>query len=102
MSHLESMSSSKSSSGRLSRMVARSPHEAHRTATPLELFFDLVFVLALTQCTTLMAHDPTWDGLARGILMLGLLWWAWTGYAWLTSVVNPEEGAVRFAMFAAM
>jgi low temperature requirement protein LtrA len=70
--------------------------------TPLELFFDLVFVLALTQCTTLMAHDPTWDGLARGILMLGLLWWAWTGYAWLTSVVNPEEGAVRFAMFAAM
>ena len=46
--------------------------------------------------------DPTWDGLARGILMLGLLWWAWTGYAWLTSVVNPEEGAVRFAMFAAM
>jgi low temperature requirement protein LtrA len=70
--------------------------------TPLELFFDLVFVLALTQCTTLMADDPTWDALARGILMLGLLWWAWTGYAWLTSVVNPEEGAVRFAMFAAM
>jgi low temperature requirement protein LtrA len=70
--------------------------------TPLELFFDLVFVLALTQCTTLMADDPTWDGLARGILILGLLWWAWTGYAWLTSVVNPEEGAVRFAMFAAM
>jgi low temperature requirement protein LtrA len=70
--------------------------------TPLELFFDLVFVLALTQCTTLMAHDPTWDGLARGILMLGLLWWAWTGFAWLTSVVNPEEGSVRIAMFAAM
>jgi low temperature requirement protein LtrA len=70
--------------------------------TPLELFFDLVFVLALTQCTSLMADDPTWEGLARGVLVLGLLWWAWTGYAWLTSVVNPEEGAVRFAMFAAM
>jgi low temperature requirement protein LtrA len=70
--------------------------------TPLELFFDLVFVLALTQCTSLMADDPTWEGLARGVLILGLLWWAWTGYAWLTSVVNPEEGAVRIAMFAAM
>ena len=70
--------------------------------TPLELFFDLVFVLALTQCTTLMAADPTWDGLARGIVVLALLWWAWTAFAWLTSVVNPEEGAVRIAMFAAM
>jgi low temperature requirement protein LtrA len=70
--------------------------------TPLELFFDLVFVLALTQCTALMAADPTWEGLARGILILGVLWWSWVGYAWLTSVVDPEEGVVRFAMFGAM
>jgi low temperature requirement protein LtrA len=70
--------------------------------TPLELFFDLVFVLALTQCTALMASDPTWTGLATGILVLGVLWWSWVGYAWLTSVVDPEEGSVRLAMFAAM
>jgi len=70
--------------------------------TPLELFFDLVFVLALTQCTALMAHEPTWTGLARGLLVLGVLWWTWVGYSWLTSVVDPEEGAVRGAMFAAM
>ena len=70
--------------------------------TPLELFFDLVYVLALTQCTALMADDPTWEGLARGILVLGVMWWSWVGYAWLTSVVNPEEGAVRLVMFAAM
>jgi low temperature requirement protein LtrA len=70
--------------------------------TPLELFFDLVFVLALTQCTALMAADPTWEGLARGMLVLGVMWWSWVGYAWLTSVVNPEEGAVRLVMFAAM
>ena len=69
---------------------------------PLELFFDLVFVLALTQCTALMAHDPTWAHLAEGLLILGLMWWSWVGYAWLTSVVDPEEGAVRFAIFAAM
>jgi low temperature requirement protein LtrA len=70
--------------------------------TPLELFFDLVFVLALTQCTTLMARTPTWGGLLKGLLVLGMLWWAWVGYAWLTSVVDPEEGSVRLAIFAAM
>jgi low temperature requirement protein LtrA len=70
--------------------------------TPLELFFDLVFVLALTQCTALMAAEPTWEGMAKGLLVLGVLWWSWTGYAWLTSVVDPEEGVVRLVIFAAM
>jgi len=69
---------------------------------PLELFFDLVFVLALTQCTTLMSEDPTWRGLGHGLMILALLWWSWVGYAWLTSVVDPEEGGVRIALFAAM
>src|SRR3954470_23798407 len=70
--------------------------------TALELFFDLVFVLALTQCTTLMSHDPTWAGMAKELAVLGVLWWSWGGYAWLTSVVDPEEGAVRLVMFVAM
>jgi low temperature requirement protein LtrA len=70
--------------------------------TPLELFFDLVFVLALTQCTSLMAAKPTWRGLLEGLFVLAVLWWSWSGYAWLTSVVDPEEGSVRLAMFAAM
>ena len=92
-------------------MSATSPAKAPRlravireesTVTPLELFFDLVFVLAITQCTALMAENPTWEGIARGVLVLGLMWWAWVGYAWLTSVVEPEEGAVRLVMFAAM
>jgi low temperature requirement protein LtrA len=70
--------------------------------TPLELFFDLVFVLALTQCTTLIAGTPSWEGMVKGLLVLGMLWWSWGGYAWLTSVVDPEEGVVRLVMFAAM
>jgi low temperature requirement protein LtrA len=69
---------------------------------PLELFFDLVFVLALTQCTTLMAKDPTWGGIGHGMIILALLWWSWGGYAWLTSVFDPEEGGVRIALFGAM
>jgi low temperature requirement protein LtrA len=70
--------------------------------TPLELFFDLVFVLALTQCTALMAQHTTWSGMAQAMLVLGVIWWSWVGYAWLTSVVDPEEGTVRIVMFAAM
>jgi low temperature requirement protein LtrA len=70
--------------------------------SPLELFFDLVFVLAITQCTALMAADPTWGGIGRALLVLGLLWWSWVGYAWLTSVVDPDEGPVRLVLFAAM
>lgn len=61
--------------------------------TPLELFFDLVFVLALTQSTALMAREPDWRGLAKGLLVLGVLGWAWVGYAWLTSVVDPRRGS---------
>jgi low temperature requirement protein LtrA len=69
---------------------------------PLELFFDLVFVLAITQCTALMAHDPTWSGLGKGLLVLGIMWWGWIGYAWLTSVVDPEDGIVQLVIIASM
>jgi low temperature requirement protein LtrA len=69
---------------------------------PLELFFDLVFVLAITQCTGAMADDPTWAGVGESLLVLAVLWWSWVGYAWLTSVLDPEEGAVRLTMVAAM
>ena len=70
--------------------------------TPLELFFDLVFVYALTQVTLMMSNDPTWAGIGRGLVVLAALWWAWTGYAWLTNSLEPEEGLVRAGMFAAM
>ncbi len=72
------------------------------TVVPLELFFDLVFVFAFTQVTTLLRSDPTWGGVVRAGLLLSLLWWAWSAYAWLTNTVDPEEGVVRMAMFAAM
>jgi low temperature requirement protein LtrA len=69
---------------------------------PLELFFDLIFVFAVTQVTGLIVEDPTWAGLVRGLLVLGVLWWAWTAYAWLTNTVDPDEGPVRITMFGAM
>ncbi|MGH3144058.1 MAG: low temperature requirement protein A, partial [Gaiellales bacterium] len=76
--------------------------QREQRVTPLELFFDLVFVYAITQVTLLMSDDPTWHGLGRGLLVLAALWWAWTGYAWLTNELEPEDGLVRAGMFAAM
>ncbi|MGH2539693.1 MAG: low temperature requirement protein A [Actinomycetota bacterium] len=70
--------------------------------TPIELFFDLVFVFSLTQVTALMAADLTVHGLVRGLLLLALLWWCWVGYAWLGNVVRADEGIGRVTMFGAM
>ena len=70
--------------------------------TPLELFFDLVFVFAITQVTGFLAADPTWIGLLRGLMLLAALWWAWASYAWLTNTLNPEEGPVRLAVFGSI
>ncbi len=72
------------------------------TVTPLELFFDLVFVFALTQVTAFMAAELSWQGLLQGLLIFGLLWWSWVAYAWLGNVVKADEGACRLVMFGAM
>jgi low temperature requirement protein LtrA len=74
--------------------------ESRVTVTPLELFFDLVFVFAFTQVTGLMSADLTAEGVIRGMLVLAALWWAWAGYAWLTNTVDPDEGAERLAVLA--
>jgi low temperature requirement protein LtrA len=59
----------------------RSRVTASRPFTPLELFFDLALVFAVTQVTSLVVHDPTGAGVMRGMLVLAALWWAWSGYA---------------------
>src|SRR5687768_6411600 len=56
----------------------------------------------MTQVTILLADDPTWDGVFRGMLVLAALWWAWSVYAWLTSAMDVDEGGVRLAMLASM
>jgi low temperature requirement protein LtrA len=70
--------------------------------TPIELFFDLVFVFAITQVSSLISADLTAHGVLRGLLVLALLWWCWVGYAWLGNVVRADEGVGRVAMFGAM
>ena len=73
-----------------------------KRVAPLELFFDLVFVFALTQVTALMSEKPTWSGLGEGMLVLAALWWAWAAYAWLTNYVAAEEDRERLLILAVM
>ena len=82
-------------------MVATAVEQEH-SVTPRELFFDLVFVFAFTQVATLLAGDPTFAGIGRGVLVVAALWWPWTAYAWLTNTVDPEEGFVGAALLVAL
>ena len=82
--------------------MSEQPAAAERRVTALELFFDLVFVFALTQVTALMAADPTWLGLLRGMAVLTVLWWAWVAYVWIGTTTDAEDGIARIVMLAAM
>jgi low temperature requirement protein LtrA len=75
--------------------------DGEERVTPLEQFFDLAFVFAITQVTGFLAASETGEGLLRGALLLAALWWAWGTYAWLTNTLDPEEGGIRLAVFAA-
>ena len=72
------------------------------SVTPLELFFDLVFVYALTQVTALMADDPSGEGVLHGMIVLALFWWCWVGYSWLGNTVQADEGLTRATFFFVM
>jgi low temperature requirement protein LtrA len=61
--------------------LAEEKNTEERRVTPLELFFDLVFVFAITQVTGLLSDDPTPMGLLRGMALLAALWWAWVCYS---------------------
>jgi low temperature requirement protein LtrA len=61
----------------------------------VELFFDLVFVFAVTQVTILTAHHLTSDGILRSLLLFWLIWWAWTQFTWTLNPADTTHGAVR-------
>lgn len=76
--------------------------DENQSATTLELFFDLVFVFAVTQVTAFMAHDLDGWRIVQGLAVLALFWWGWVGYAWLCNLVRADEGPVRLILLLAM
>jgi low temperature requirement protein LtrA len=91
--------------GGVSALVDRledEPVEAEVEVTPLELFFDLVFVFAITQVTAFVSEDATWTRLGEGLAILAVLWFAWESYVWLANTTASDEGVVRVVLLSAM
>src|SRR5215203_1279145 len=85
------------------RMVTEGGDPVEQRVTPLELFFDLIFVFALTQVTGFLSNHLTWVGMLQGVALLAVLWWAWVGYSWLTNAVPAEEVIpARLVIFCSM
>ncbi len=73
-----------------------------KTATTLELFFDLVFVFAITQVVYALVHHLSWGGAAQAAILLGVLWWGWTNWTWTANIVNLGARWRRLVLLAAM
>jgi low temperature requirement protein LtrA len=85
------------------RMSARSPHETHRTATPLELLFDLVFVVAIAQAANGLHHAiaeaHALEGLVGYLMVFFAIWWAWMNFTWFASAYDCDDVPYRLAVF---
>lgn len=77
-------------------------HDNRGSVGNLELFFDLVFVYAMSQVTELLLGDVSWLGFGHGVLGLLAVWWAWVCYAWLTNTFATARVASRCLIIAAM
>jgi low temperature requirement protein LtrA len=73
-----------------------------RRTSPVELLWDLVFVFAVTQVTALLAHDLTWAGFGRSMLVLALVWWAWSAFVWAANAQDTSSPVLRVALLLGM
>ena len=71
-------------------------------ATTLELFYDLVFVFAVTQVSHILLTDLTWRGAAQAMLVLAVVWWAWNYTTWVTNELDPDSIVVRLLLLGLM
>jgi len=75
---------------------------SERRTSPIELLWDLVFVFAVTQVTTLLSRDLAWRGFGRSLLVLALVWWAWSAFVWAANAEEEEAPALRLILLVAM
>ena len=79
----------------------RRAHE-HARVTYVELFFDLVFVFAVTQLSHAVLAHPTALGVLHAAMLLAAVWWAWVCTSWITNWLDPERAPVRLMLFLLM
>ena len=73
-----------------------------RRTSPIELLWDLVFVFAITQVTALLSHDLTWAGFGRSMLVLALVWWAWSAFVWAANAADDDSAVLRVVLLLGM
>jgi low temperature requirement protein LtrA len=86
----------------MSRYLRTSSADEDAHASNLELFYDLVFVLAVTQVSHLLLDDLTWAGAGKSLLLLLVIWWAWTYTTWVTNMLDPDAIVVRLLVLSLM
>ena len=83
----------------LSPMRPRQADEPHRVATPLELFFDLCFVVAVAQAALPLHHDLSADHIGHGVvsylMVFFAIWWAWMNFTWFASAYDTDDDVYR-------
>ncbi|HEY2777759.1 MAG TPA: low temperature requirement protein A [Gaiellaceae bacterium] len=75
---------------------------SERRTSPVELLWDLVFVFSVTQVTTLIARDLTWSGFGHGMIVLALVWWAWSAFVWAANAEDEASRALRAILLLGM
>src|ERR671916_2138608 len=86
----------------MTRPALRRVEGGEQRATPLELFYDLVFVFAITQVSHHLLEHLTWEGAGQSALMLLMVWWSWNYTTWLTNELSADATPVRLAVIALM
>jgi low temperature requirement protein LtrA len=86
----------------MSRFQRRRGAGAEQRATTLELFYDLVFVFAITQVSHLLLDDLSWAGAGHAALALLVVWWAWNYTTWVTNELDPDSPVVRLVLIGIM
>jgi len=86
----------------ISRVSLRRDSAAPQRATSLELFYDLVFVFAITQVSHLLLAHLTWEGAGQAALVLLVVWWSWNYTTWATNELDPDATLVRLLLIALM
>jgi low temperature requirement protein LtrA len=81
---------------------APAPTTDERRTTPIELLWDLVFVFAITQVTALLSHDLTWTGFGHAMLVIALVWWAWSAFVWAANAADEDSPGLRAILLAGM
>ena len=83
------------------RATARLRHVSERRTSPVELLWDLVFVFAIAQVTTLLSRQLSWAGFGRAMEILALVWWAWSAFVWAANAQAADSRSLRLCLLAA-